>query len=681
MDILLPYSWIKDYLKTNATPEKFAECLSLCGPTIDYSKKVGDDTVFQFDITHNRVDSASVMGIAREAEAILPRFGIKTTATEPKISPRRYVLKKNQPYLLVKITPPSLCPRFTAILLKNVKIAPSPLWMKDRLEKVGMRPLNNVVDISNYLMLETGQPMHTFDYDKIKGHKMLMRESKKDEKITTLDGAERVLKDGDIVIEDGDKRLIDLCGVMGGKLSEVDENTKNVLLFVQTYEPQHIRKTSLFLNHRTEAAILFEKNLDPEQVLPTLKRATDLFVDLAKAKTDGKVIDVYPQNPKVKKIRFDLKNISRLIGVEIKIKEVVSILNSLGFKTKKTKKDALDVTIPSWRRVDILEEADLVEEIARLYGYFKLPNVVPLNNFPLEEKDKGIVLERKLKEALSGIGLTEVITYSLVGEKLLKAVGDKKENYLKLANPMSEDSIFPRQSLIPSLLEVVLKNQNGFPQIRIFETARIYKPNNEGKRKGEGVEEHNVLGGLTNPGDYFKAKGVVELLMEKVGVKTSFTPLNDSSIFDPQRSARIESSGMEIGIVGEVRSDILARLTIKNTVSAFELNLDQLTSLFGAPKNFMSMSKYPPIVEDLTFKTEPERNYIEILERIKSVSPLISKIDLHDRFNEFRTIRITYQSFEKSLSDQEIKNVREKITSLLKDEFGAVVKEATTNPN
>ena len=350
MDILIPDSWLKSIIKTNAKPEDIAKYLSLSGPSVEKTTQEGKDTIYSIEITTNRVDSASILGVAREISAILPRFNLKASLLPIKV-PKGLHFVSNVDYLNTKIDN-KLCYRFAAVLIKNVNIKESPLWMKERLEKVGIRPLNNIVDISNYLMIELGQPMHTFDYDKIKGAKMILRESKRGEQITTLDGKSHILKGGDIVIEDASSKLIDLAGIMGGDLSAVDEKTKNVLLFVQTYNPVNIRRTSMYLSKRTEAAVYFEKGLDPELVSFSLKRGISLFEQITGGKAQKNVLDIYSNPYKPYKVKVNLEFLYKRLGLIITPKTITQILNPLGFDLT-WQKDSFTAKVPSWRAKDI----------------------------------------------------------------------------------------------------------------------------------------------------------------------------------------------------------------------------------------------------------------------------------------------------------------------------------------
>src|SRR3989304_8303598 len=327
MDILISDNWLRDFLKTASSPKEIAKHLSTCGPSVEKVEKIDNDWVYSIEVTTNRVDAASVYGIAREAAVILPQLGVKATLRTIKLNKLRFVSKVR--YLKVSIDS-TLCSRFTAVLIKNVKITESPTWMKKRLEAVGVRAINNVVDISNYIMHELGQPVHTFDYDKILGSKMLLRKSKKGETITTLEGKAHKLPGEDIVIEDGKGRLIDLAGIMGGENSAVDEKTKNVLLFVQTYNPINIRRTSMSLAHRTEASQLFEKGLDPELVPAGISRGIKLFETLCKGQATKEILDIYPLPYKPKKVSCDIDFITRSLGITLNKNEIVEILRRLG---------------------------------------------------------------------------------------------------------------------------------------------------------------------------------------------------------------------------------------------------------------------------------------------------------------------------------------------------------------
>ncbi len=376
MNILVPDSWLKEHLKTKATHKEISQYLSASSQSVERTTQIGTDYVYEIEVTTNRPDCLAVYGIARELAVILPRFGI--AAKLQSLSPDTYRASKitNSLPLEVKITNPSLCPRFTALIFDNIKIGPSPKIVQERLEKSGIRALNNIVDISNYLMLELGQPMHTFDYDKILGAKMILRETGKGEQLQTLDGQVRKLPAGTIIIEDGKGRIIDLCGIMGGENSAVGKNTKRVLLFIQTYDPAKIRRTCQQMAFRTEAASRFEKNVDPEGVILAIKKATGMFGKNCNARVASKLIDFYPNPDKQKTVKLDLTLVEKIIGVPIPQKEIIKILESLGFLPITSDLPHVTFSVPHWRSTDVSIPEDLIEEVARLYGYANIKEKV-----------------------------------------------------------------------------------------------------------------------------------------------------------------------------------------------------------------------------------------------------------------------------------------------------------------
>jgi len=677
MNILIPYSWLKEYLKTEAKPEEIAQYLSLCSQSVEKIIPTPDgDFIYEIEITTNRADCLSVYGIARELGTILPRFGIKTKfkkLTNYELRIANY--GKNLP-LEVKIIKSSLCPRFTALIFDNIKIGPSPKIVQERLKKVGIRALNNVVDISNYLMVELGQPMHTFDYDKIKRAEMILREAKIGEKIVTLDGQTRVLPQGAIIIEDGEGRIIDLCGIMGGENSAVDENTKRVLLFVQTYNPATIRHTCQLLSFRTEAAQRFEKGVDGEGVILAMNKAVEMFKQNCQAKIASKLIDIYPNPPKPKKVKLDLELVKKVIGIEIPTRDVINILQSLGFQIFNFQFSIFNCVVPHWRYEDINIPEDLVEEIARIYGYHQLPSILPRGEIPL--RPRGLLLEKEeqIKDILKFWGFTETPNYSMTGEKNLKNVEIKPEDCLKIANPLTEDLVYLRPSLIPSLLEVIKKNST-YSQIKVFELANVYFP----KKQNELPEEISTITVAVNNDNFFYLKGILEGILKEVGVENfefkpyPFKKTFYGKIFYPLKTAEIIVKNNPVGILGEINPLILSRFEINQKVTIFEINLKETVKFATGIKKYIPIPKYPSVIEDLAFIFPPKVEVEKVTQLIKQVNPIIQSVELLDSYKNNRTFRITYQNPKKTLSDKEVEKIREKIINLVKEKFKGVIKE------
>lgn len=674
MNILIPDSWLREFLETGAKPSELAHALSLCSASVERVEKFGDDYIYNIEVTTNRPDLASVLGIAREAAAALPRFGIKAKLKDTKIEKLKNIRTDKVDYLTVKITNPTLCPRFTAILLENVEIGPSPSWLQKRLALCGIRALNSVVDISNYVMVELGQPTHTFDYDKIGSGKMVLRESQRGEEITTLDGAKRRLPKGVIVIEDGKGRLIDLCGIMGAENSAIDEKTKRVLLFVQTYDPVRIRHACQTLSFRTQAATLFEKSLDPENVIPALNKGVELFEKLTGAKVAERVIDLYPKPYKPKQITLNLSLVERILGIKIPPQEIKSILDSLGFENKlHTTSYILQATIPSWRADDISISEDLIEEIARVYGYHNLPSALPTGQLPNIAPDPKFYWENKVKNTLKNWGFTETYTYSLISKDDLKNCNFEPQEYLRVSNPLTEEWEYLRPSLIPGNLKVLAENSAQAENLRLFELSHVYLP-----KKTNLPEERLMLTGLLDGEKFYETKGIVEALLEELGIKNCrFTPTTN----DQRLTTQIWLSGKtavindKLGTIGEIKPSVLEKFGANGKAVVFDLDFTKILSLATTQKQYRPIPKYPPIIEDLSIIAPPKVLTTDITETIQKASKLIVDVSLFDQFKDARTFRITYQHPQRNLKTEEIAKIRQNLLKILKQKFGAKLKE------
>src|SRR3989344_3902177 len=543
MNIRITYNWLLEYLDTDATPFEIQKYLSLCGPSVENVEKVGDDFVFDIEITSNRIDTASVIGVAQEAQAILPMFGKKATFKMNPLTEYKFggLVKKKEGFglpLKIKIIDPKLCPRFTAIVIRDVSIVPSPDFIKNRLLACGIKSINNVVDISNYLMLTFGQPVHVFDYDQIKGTEMIMRESlpasrqeKKGEKIVTLDEKEVILPGGDIVIEDGSGRLIDLCGIMGGLNSAISDKTKNVLLFVQTYDKAYIRKTTMATGVRTIAATFFEKGLDPERVEPTLVYGVELLEKYAQGKIGSKIFDIYPEKTKEKSLVMNYGLFEKKIGVKIPEKTINSVLSNLGFMINHLSNDRekmVKITVPTWRTNDIDIPEDIVEEVSRVYGYHNIPSRLQPAVYVGQPKDMEdlFIFQNKIKLFLKHLGLNEVINYSMISKEQIIDFGLDPKNHLRLSNTLSKDIEYLRSNLMVSLLKNMKDNSGKKEILRLFEISKVYIKDgplistdnlNIDKVRPSLPDEVYKVGIATNT-DYFDIKGIVEALYKELNI-------------------------------------------------------------------------------------------------------------------------------------------------------------------
>ncbi len=387
MNILISHNWLKDYLETKATPKKIADCLSLCGASVEHLTKKGDDWIYDIEVTTNRVDMMSVAGIARELAAILPQFGISAKLKRDpyqKYTLKDIKLKGTQKLDIIIEDSNKLCHRILGVILDGVKLGPSPSFIQDRLKKAGIRALNNAVDITNYVMTEIGHPAHVFDYDRLTTKKMIIRRAKSGETIVSLENKKYSLPGGDIVIDNGRGEIIDLPGIIGTENSIVKENTKRVLFFIETNNPVQVRKTSITLAIRTVAATLNEKGVDPELSAVALARGIQLFKDLTEAKVASQIYDLYPQPAQPKSISVTLQFIEERLGIKLSSIKVEQILKDLGFQIKTTEEanTKYEIFVPSWRGNDIEIPEDIVEEVARIYGYHNLPSILPTGRLP-----------------------------------------------------------------------------------------------------------------------------------------------------------------------------------------------------------------------------------------------------------------------------------------------------------
>ncbi len=675
MNIKIPVSWLREYIKTDIATKTIAAYLTASGPSVEYMKKVAEDYIFDIEVTTNRSDAYSVFGIAREAHAILKSNNEKSELVTPaglnlNLDPD----KSNKIPLDVIIKDSKLCPRFTAIVLE-VKIGQSPAYIKNRLISSGVRPINNIVDLTNYIMLETGQPMHAFDYDKIIGSRMILRKSLEGEKINTLDGQKHLLPKGSIVIEDA-KRLIDLCGIMGGENSQITSRTKRTIFFVQSYDPKTIRKTTQALAFRTEASARFEKGVDLDNILPTLSRAVYLAKNTAGAKIISELVDIYSAKQHQPKVKLNMTKLHKYLGVELNIQKAASILENLGFKVSIIQ-NQIEATAPTWRASDIKTDVDLIEEIARIYGYHNLPSTLPKGEPP--QRTDGILKKViELKKTLKYFGLTEVMTYSIISKQMLKFSKVNEKTSVELANPLTEEWQFMRPSLIPSLVEVISKNYHLKSDISIFEIAKTYV------KKGSGLPIQDLYLTITiNNVDFYQIKGLVENIIKTIKQKTTYSKLkSEKTLFDPNQSAQIKIGDLDVGFVGILKTDLVKNFDLKTPIASIELNLSKIYDLPSLTKSYHPISKFPPIKEDISAIFSVHTPITDIITEIKKASTLVKKTEVIDIYEnptlgdgkKSIAFSLTYQKSSATPTQEEVNKERALITRALETNLRAKVR-------
>lgn len=669
MNILIPDHWLREYLKTKATPGQIKEYLSLCGPSIERIYGTGDETVYDVEVTGNRPDTMSVIGVAREAAAILPKFGLAASLTgDPYQAKAKMPAGKPTLKLAIK-TDPVLNPRWMSVVFDSVTVRPSPPWLTRYLLLAGIRSLNNVIDITNFLMHAYGQPAHVFDYDAIDGHTMTLRESRKGEKLVTLDSKSYTLPGGDIVIEDGTGKLIDLCGIMGGENSSVKANSKRIILFLQTYDPSHIRKTSMSLGHRTEAASLFEKGLDTELVKPVFIKGVEMMTELTGGRVASKVTDIYPKPCKAASVSVPLSKVHSYIGTIIN-KEIKEILSSLGFLVTLTR-DTVTVSVPSFRR-DVSLDVDIIEEIARVHGYHNIPSQLPSGAPPVILPDSQLTWEEDVKVRLRDWGYTEIITYSMVSEAQMQVFGQDTSKAYKIANPLSTEWEYMRPLLFMSMVPVIRKNLKLTRDLKMFELSMTYR-----FRANDLPSESPTLIVVWGGNKFLEAKGLAESIFSVCGLPLPLdieNKLHQSLDWYGNNSVSLA----EFGSLGELRHTMLEKIGINAPITLLYIDFGKLVASANTNKTYIPVPQYPPVVEDLSFVV-PERFHVQpLIDLLSHAHALVSSVTLLDVHQNTRTFHVTYQDPKRNLTGEEIIPVRNNLIEMAQAKFGVVLKNHIT---
>lgn len=666
MNILVPDSWLREYLDTKATSIQLKDCLSLCGPSIERVNKVEGDIVYDVEITSNRVDMASVYGIAREAAAILPRFGIGAKLNPLTVPPAEKPVIK-LPMDVSDLA--QICNRIVAVVMEVDPMKPSPNYIRDRLEKSGVRSLNNLVDITNYIMLETGHPSHVFDYDRVKTHTFIIRRAKGNEPLITLDNKKFLLNEEDVIIDDGTGRVIDLPGIMGTENSVVTQSTKRIIFFIESNNPVLIRKTSMHYGIRTMAASINEKHPDPELVMTTFLKGIQLYQKIAGGKVVSSLIDIYPNKPKPKTIHTTVEFINQRIGVDLTPQEITSILTSLSFDVKVMSGSHLEVTPPTYRQFDVLIPEDVVEEVARIYGYHNLQSEIMDGDIPVTAKPADLPVEAHIKTMLKYTGFTECYHYSFTSKETIEKAGLDVSKHLKVANPLTPETEYMRTSLIPSLLTTLDKNKNLKESFSFFELAKVYMP-----RPNNLPHELTHLV-LVETSDFPHLKGIVENVLADLGIKEYSAITCDNPFLHPGQSSCFTKDKKEIVSFGKLHPKIAANFQLNHDVYIAQFSVEKLVSFFSPVKKYTPIPLYPPAFEDLSISYPSQTKIADIIGTIAKTSTLVKDVKVIDRYQQTTTLRITYQSNEKNLTSDDIQPVRHKILSNLETKLHAKLKQ------
>jgi phenylalanyl-tRNA synthetase beta chain len=649
-------------------------------PGRDIKEALGlDETVVEFEITSNRPDCFSIAGLARESAAALG-----TGFRKPEIK----VLEKGGDIAgeaSVEILDPDLCSRYAARVVKDVKIAPSPKWLCDRLKAAGVRPINNIVDITNYVMLELGQPMHAFDLANLEGKRIIVRRARDGELMKTLDDQDRTLDSSMLVIADAGKPVA-VAGVMGGANSEVMGDTKTILFESACFDGISVRLTAKKLGMRTEASGRFEKGLDPENVAAAVDRAVQLVEQLGAGTVCKGVIDCYPKKAVLKTIPFRPEKINALLGTSVTVKRMVEIFNALEFTVNMS---AMTITIPSFRP-DIVEEADLAEEVARFYGYNNIEaKLLEGKAATMGRKSWKQKVEDIIKQTMLACGLSEIYTYSFASPKVLDLLDLPADSALRrtvtVMNPLGEDFSIMRTTTLPEMLEVLSNNYNKrVEEARLFEVSYVYLP--ESVPVTELPYEKPVLTiGMYGNADFYDLKGVIDELLYRLGIRNfAYTPVRDYPSFHPGRTARLLIDGKEAGVLGEIHPKVAQKFEAAERNYAAMLDMEPLVANASLKVQYRPLPRFPAVTRDIALLVKDGVMVKQLEDIIRQRSGRIFEdIKLFDVYKGKQVpegmksvaYSITFRAEDRTLTDEEVAKTMKRILDGLEDSLGAQLRE------
>ncbi|MBI2098370.1 MAG: phenylalanine--tRNA ligase subunit beta [Candidatus Wildermuthbacteria bacterium] len=690
--MLFSYNWLQEYIKGKLpAPAKLAELLNMHAFEVEALRQAQGkkDWILDIAVLPNRAhDCLSHTGMAREIAAIC-----KLKLQLPKTKQIK-VQKGGLAPLKVRVQSTELVPRYTALLIEGVTIGKSPTWIAERLEAVGVNSINNVVDLTNFIMLETGQPLHAFDYEQIEGpfdsaqgKLMNVREAKEGEKLETLDNQIFSLPRGALVIEDAPstgsgqaKRLIDLAGIKGGKVSAISSGTKHILLQAANFNAATIYRTKSQLKYTTQAADIYAHQIDPNLTMEALERAYALCAELGIGGKIVQVVDLYPKSAswRTKRIALDMQFASSILGIPLSQKEAKRILESLDCQVALTK-NRLQVTCPT-RRLDLTMQEDLVEEIGRIVGYETIPAAFPIAPITPPSKNIELLWLSKIRNALKGLGFTEVYNHSFIGDKDFSPFAysaTDKEKLVEVENPLSSEFSHLRDSLLENLLKNVRDNQKKTETIRIFEVGNTFR-----RHKGKFVES-NMLSALIYNGSFYEVKGVCDFILNGLGISSAWydeyqatSEESRATIWHKGKSAEIKVDGEKIGFLGEISSRVNTALKLSKPVGALHLNLQKLILLASEEISYQVPSRFPASTRDIAILVPFQTKVAEVMNAMNGAGgPLVRDIDLFDMYEgehlaqgkKNLAFHIIYESSDRTLTSKEVDTLHNQIIKAVEE--------------
>ena len=688
--------WLKEYTEIDVPADELGHVLTMAGLEIESHETVdlpdGEKSeVLELNVTPNRGYCLSHIGVAREVSALLKKSlklsdPIKALATKSGA-----VAVEDR--VSVENLEPELCPRYCALVIENVKVGPSPKWLKDRLIAIGLRPINNIVDITNFVMMEYGQPLHAFDRDLLAGNKIVIRRAKKGEPFASLDGTELKLEPDALVIADGD-RPVALAGIMGGTNSQVSEATSHVVLESACFDPATVRKGSKKYGLRSDSSYRFERGVDWNGVVSAQARAALLIKELASGEICSGRIDIYPEAGKPIVVPLRVSRVNQLLGGSFSAEQIQGLLSRLGMEIAEPS-ETMQVKIPSFRP-DLSREVDLIEEIARIDGFDKVGTVFPVAGVrPVKIAVRQKII-KKVREVLCCTGFSETVHYSFIenahAEEFKMAFALEQDQMIVLKNPLSSENDTMRTSLIPGLLKTAALNlSKGQKPLKLFEVGSVYFSNSNENRTEKAVLSAILLGPyeLTpwkprgKEYDFYDLKGTLETLAEHLHLKLETSP-GGKSFLMPGKSVRVHVNDIELGYLAQVDPEQKLVHEIGQNVYALELDLGALENAISSSLQFQKIAKFPETYRDISILVDRQVTSEQVAGLIlKTGSPLIQKVELYDHFEGKKiqadkkslTFALSFQSAERTLSDEEVTPLFERIIKTLESELGASLRE------
>jgi phenylalanyl-tRNA synthetase beta chain len=689
--MLISYNWLRELTGTELTPTELRERLTMVGLAIDAVEEIEGDSVLDVEVPSNRPDCLSHIGIAREVAVI---EGSKVQSPKSKVPTTE---GKASDFTSVEIQDPELCPRYTARIVRGVKIGPSPEWLQKRLGEIGQRPINNVADITNYVLHESGQPLHAFDLPKLAEHRIVVRRAAAGEKLKTLDGVDRTLDSEMLVIADA-QGPVALAGIMGGLDSEISAQTTDVLIESAYFNPDSVRRTARKLGMDTEASRRFERGADCENVLQAQTRCVELICEIAGGVATEDAIDVYPNPLPARLVDFRPVRVESVTSLRVDPSEMTRILGALGFKTEKSARNgAVRFTVPSWR-VDVSLEEDLIEEIARHTGYDKIASELPPSNMSGEYQPTEIK-RRALRRILRDLGFDEAINFSFIDSahdeqfEFLPGIAAEsdKVSFVTLSNPILEEATRMRATLLPGLIESLKNNLNhGTRDVRLFEIGRIFASSTA----GELPLERDALaliatGGATEEGraqtskeiDFYELKGALEAAVDAMKLAPlGFSKAKVKHLREGQAAKIMLADGTPIGSIGRLSETIAASYKFRQPVYLAELDLTALLDSEQRTVQYKPLPRYPSVVRDVTVLVGRDISFAELLEAIDSErvagysgAKLVGTYEGEGIPEDKRsvTLRVDYRSEEGTLRDEEVEEQHRRLIDSLLIKFSA----------